>query len=242
MAFNGCKMTHVWVLENNLYTDASTSEGTLDALHRGKMFNKIDGSNHCMWRGEHNWILYGRYDDKKGTLNPDNLPTGYREPVEGKNAQIYTTTVRHAYFYKLRERPDPAVKLTKATKINKMLYDIVDANTARFDKLAQIHNVDFFTCEAVGTKFGKAPGLDFPVGLCLHVEQVLPVYVNRSQDAIREYLGTVCTEGVIVQYDGQCWKIRSNCFDKDCEFERAKKSGVVSMNQLPIVNLMLPVE
>jgi hypothetical protein len=235
MEFNGCKMKHIWKLENNLYTDEFLDDEAKEALEHGTLLNKVDGSNHCLFKEGDQWVLYGRYDDKKGKLDEKKLPEQYRLPPQGRNLQVYVTSVRHAYYYVRRPRPVPNAKgkLNKSGKVSKVLYEIIDRNTTRFNKMG----VDYLTVEVVGTKFNKAPGLDFPCGLALHCDQVFDQEfknIPRTKEGLQKLLSEVCTEGVVLLHNNKCWKVRSNCFDKECLFETAKRAGISPDNLVPV--------
>jgi hypothetical protein len=200
-----------------MYTNQPYSEAATEALENGVLFHKINGSNGCLFKtGDGQWSLYRRYDDKKGCLDPDNLPNGYRTLPSGLNEQSYGEKFRHSYYYRRMERiPQEKKKYSLSEKMSNAFYVIVDRNTPQLDAF----NTDALTVELVGRKFNKTPGCDFDYGIALHRQQRVPWEIPRSFEGFKKYLmSSVCAEGVILEHQGRYWKIKTCYFDQKCLF------------------------
>lgn len=84
--FNSGKMSHIFQIRDNLYLPDFTNDEAKKALENGRFFYKIDGQNGAIIKEENgDLLLVTRYDDKKGKLNPLELPKGYLSLSEGNN-------------------------------------------------------------------------------------------------------------------------------------------------------------
>lgn len=222
--FNGGKMMHIFTISNNLYTPNFYSNEAKEALENGRFFVKIDGSNALLKKVDGVWYLYSRYDDGKRKINRDVLPSNTILLPEGKNIDQYNSgNKEHAYFYQLRSRPLPEDK-GKLAKINRNLYRIVDEEMKGF--LEELKE-DYITVELVGQKFNATPGVMAQCGIAPHSSQTIDVEKQfRTFIGMKDYLlNQKCIEGLVIEWKGVYWKIRSNCFDKRCNFECVKKNN-----------------
>jgi len=223
MSFNGGKMQHIFRLEDNLYVKQTESTKAHDALVNGNFYVKIDGSNHLLVKAsDGQWQVYERYDDRKGKLDESKLPEGYISLPDGGNPVLYQSKQqKHHYFYKLIPRPAPDAK-GKLAKLNSQIYQLLDLKKKFLDSLDR----KIFTVELVGQKFQKTPGVDAPVDIAIHFMQTVEVSIERTFDALKNFLEQVCCEGLVVVHQGTFWKVRSNCFDKNHIYEQVKTGKV----------------
>ena len=63
-----------------------------------------------------------------------------------------------------------------------------------------------------------------------HRDQGFNVTFERTYENVREYLLNSFIEGFVIEYEGKCWKIRSNVFDKNCKYEQLKKNLNTKIN------------
>lgn len=200
-------MQHIFKLVNNLYVNEFSDDMAASAFHQGRFFVKVDGANHMIVKESDAVELYARYD-----VGSKEIPADCISIPAGRNGATYESRQKvHTYCYK----PTSYVTGKLAT-----LYDELRLHAAEYvkDKPSGHYSV-----EVVGRKFQRTPGVDCDGALAIHSEQVLDVDC-RSFEAIKRFLLEVISiEGVVVEHKGQYWKIRSNCFDKDCPFEKVKR-------------------
>ena len=203
MNFNGGKMQHVfqWEPDHKSYQDVFTNDESKEALEKGELFVKIDGSNHCFIKQDDVWVPHARLDDRgKDVPGTVALP-------DGSNASAYGT---HRYTYRPL-RADVSGKSQK--RINARLLELTEAYSEKIDTLAQ--GESHLTFEAVGRKFQRTPGVDADVHIAVHCEQELKDDVERSFSGVRDFLEQHACEGVVVKHDGLYWKILSKGFGID---------------------------
>jgi hypothetical protein len=216
-AFNGGKMQHIFKMENNLYTPEFSSECAKAALLCGRYFVKIDGSNHMVMKHASGALsLYARYDVK----STERIPNTCMELPAGGNPARYTSNHKeHHYCYR------PVENVTG--KMANMYGRLLRAAQSRFAHEPPGH----YSVEVVGRKFQRTPGVDADAALAVHADQELTdVRLSTYADARTYLLDTVCAEGIIVEHAGVYWKLRSNCFDKECSFDGIKGSSDLPAN------------
>jgi hypothetical protein len=226
MAFNGGKMMHIFEIKDNLYTPQFYSPEAKEALENGHVYIKIDGSNALLKNTDGVWSLYSRYDDTRGRftdLEESKLPEDIITLPDGKNISTYDSgSKHHSYFYKLRKRPLDTDK-GKLAKLNRTLYKIIDGEEMQ-DFLSASGTV-WLTVELVGKKFNATPGVREMCGIAPHKSQTVSIQnQDRTYQGMKELLLSSTVEGYVIEWKGVFWKIRSNCFDKNCTFEVAKKT------------------
>ena len=210
MEFNGGKMAHIFKLVDNLYVKEFSEEGAESAFLHGRYYVKVDGANHMIIKNSDDEVeLYARYDVGEREMPATCIPI-----PAGKNGMTYVSRQKtHTYYYKPTRYIEG--KLAK-------VYDILQRAAADYvnDKPPGHYSV-----EVVGRKFQNTPGVDCDGALAVHSQQTISVDQElRTFTNIRRYLlEAVCIEGVVVEHEGRFWKIRSNCFDKDCLFEKVKR-------------------
>lgn len=104
---------------------------------------------------------------------------------------------------------------------SRALYAIVDASADYLNSLRRTA----LTVEAVGHKFNRTLGVDAGVDLAIHADQQLDTCPGRTLEELRAYLNAHCMEGLVVMSasSGKCWKVRSNCMDKNHLYEQVKR-------------------
>lgn len=210
--FNGGKQYHIFKLIDNQYINEFASDETKEAFENGTFYNKIDGSNGYYKDG----VLYERYDDRKKKIIPDNLPEGIIELPAGINPSVYED---HHYYYK---KMDKNIDSKKLKIIYEKLYDQVDGK--------KNGSVEF-----IGPNFQMTPGFSENI-VQFHKELKIDPPNDRSFESIREFLLSRYEEGVIIEYKGRYWKIRGNVFDKNCLFEKLKKSWIKQQKKKELTN------
>jgi hypothetical protein len=219
MAFNGGKMFHIFKLrDDHTYLPEFDWFYSKEVLENCEFYMKIDGANHCLFKENDQWIVGERYDDKKEKFN-NGIPPDFRSLPIGSNS--YQHHIHHYYYHLLY--PEKAGK--KKRKIIEKMYALIEEKKEIIDKLANDNK--YLTFEAVGKKFNKTPGIDEDVDIAIHCMQTLNYTGPRTFEGIQKYLlEEVCIEGIVVEYQGRYWKIRSDCFDKKCAFSQIRKRGI----------------
>ncbi len=245
--FNGGKIEQIFENdpETNTYNGNFTNDDARDAFLYGKYFVKVDGSNGMLVRQsfleglqtlkytlKYRWVLFQRYDDKKGKLDPDNLPKNIISLPIGGNPSVYNN---HRYYYKLMAPsniPDESLRPKKKQKlINDSLYSEIEHSKHVLENM----NQKFISVELIGKKFQKTPGVNVDCEIALHQQQTIDIpeeyrtFEGMKHFLLDEFLG----EGLIVSHNGKYWKIRANCFDKNCNFEKWKKGKDVDTTLAP---------
>jgi hypothetical protein len=227
MTFNGGKMLHIFKLTSNLYVDEFFNDAAKDALHNGKYYVKVDGVNHMVLKNGTNIELYARYDDKKGKIDPQNLPYGVMALCDGANPSEYKSLCQHHYYYKSCQ--DITGKMGKIyATLYKKIYTY-------FKEKPDGH----YSIEVVGKKFQKTPGITSDAEICVHNDQLLDIKFQSYDNAKKYLLNDVCIEGVVIEHNGLYWKIRSNCFHKDNPYEKILKSQQIPDNFITPKVIML---
>ena len=222
--FNGGKMQHIFRLVDNLYVDEFSSDAAQAALKSGIACVKVDGANHMVTKTDSGITLYQRYDSKSG-----HRPGGFIDLPDGKNESRYTSQQQtHAYFYKPVELETGKLRRTYAALVDQVAEHL------------RAQPCGHYSVEVVGHKFQKTPGVDRDAALAFHAEQCLQLQPSvRSYQGIRSFLLTqVCIEGIVLEHEGVFWKVRSNCFAKDCPFEIWKRrGGPAPQNAIPVITV-----
>jgi len=204
MSFNGGKQYHIFNIQDNIYKDEFTSEESKEAFENGIFYTKIDGANGYHLDG----ILYERYDDKKNILDPNNLPDGIINIPVGENPCIYEG--HHYYYSKMDSK-------TTNKKLKKVYEDLYYQLNTKKEKNGSV--------EFVGPNFQLTPRYNNNKYI-FHQSLSLNLNFNRNFKNIKNYLNTVVEEGVVIEYKGKYWKIRSNLYDNNCKFDKLKKSWI----------------
>jgi hypothetical protein len=202
MTFNGGKQLHIFKISDNIYQNDFFSDESKEAFEKGIYYIKIDGSNGYFQDG----LLYERYDDRKGKLNPNELPEGYMTIPNGENSSYYE---KHKYYYKLLNKN---VTEKKLKKMYNNLYSQVEDSMKNG------------SIEYIGPKYQATPGFTkdlfvFHRNLTIEISPQI-----RTYESLKEYLLSGVMEGVVIEHKGKYWKIRANVFDKNCKYERFKKA------------------
>jgi hypothetical protein len=206
--FNGGKMAHIFEFDKDtgLYAETIASAEAEAALQRGKVFYKIDGSNGMLIRGKNGELTTFQRLDTRGRPTPEvcvSLP-------QGPNADVYEG---HSYCYK----PISAnVEGKKAKKMNQAMLDLVDKYK---DHL--LCYGEFVSIEWVGAKFNKTPGVPHDIAIAIHVDQSCNEEFDHCYEGLRNLLLRADTpiEGLIFEFSGVYWKVRADCFDRNCPFK-----------------------
>lgn len=210
MGFNGGKMYHIFKIVNNLYINEFHSEEAKQAFLKGTFYIKVDGANGYHLDG----VLYERYDDRKGKLDPDNLPEGIICIPEGNNPSKYEG---HSYYYSKLDKNTSSKKLKK---LYTQLYDKLDEEEEKNG-----------TIELVGPNFQQTPG--FTENMIInHTTLYFEFPHERTFENVKKFLLDGFEEGIVIEHKGKYWKIRANVFDtpgnKKCKYERYKKAWMKS--------------
>ena len=230
--FNGGKMFHIFDIENGQYTNEFTSEEAKLALELGDFYIKIDGSNHMIKLIKGGFYIFARYDDKKGGLTEEDFESGMFINLGPGNISSYVSdngkkVINHKYVYRIVERVEPDDK-GKAAKLVRKMYACLERAT-HLPIFKGMREGDQLTFEAIGTKFNKTPGCDEEVAIALHASQTVYFDEARSFEGVQKFLKENCCEGLVVDLNGKFFKIRSNLFDKKCDFEvlRGQASNLI---------------
>lgn len=211
MTFNGGKQLHIFNIVDNYYVNEFVSEETKDAFENGIFYDKIDGANgYCL-----DGVLYERYDDRNGKINPKNLPEDMMIMPNGQNPISYEN---HRYYYKVMNRNTDSKKLKK-------VYDILYNQSNELNKNGSV--------EFIGPNFQATPG--YTVNMVkFHTDLIIDGPDNRTFEGIRSFLLNRYSEGVVIEHKGRFWKIRANVFDNNCKYEKLKKIWIkhVKKNKL----------
>jgi hypothetical protein len=159
--------------------------------------------------------------NKKGDL--EDVSDYFIELPDGENLKEYGTD-KHKYHYFYEKQARVTKDKSTYNKTDKMLvklYDMVD--TAVRENRLEL--TDFQTVEMIGDKFQKTLGVDKDVAMAVHKDQQIEIPdEQRNYDGIKKFLlEDKCTEGIVIEHKNRYWKIRSNCFDKNCEYEKLSK-------------------
>lgn len=215
MSFNGGKMNHIFKMTDDmLYIDECSSEQAQTALLNGVYYFKHDGSNHRIVNEEGQWYIEARYDDRRGKYD-NTLPEGVFPICDGANpSSVWDGEKRtHNYYYTRLER---VVDGKKAQKIRNAIYNIVDRIADR------LNGQNYITCELVGKKFNKTPGIDSDVEIAIHAEQKCQFDGERSFVGIRTFLEEIDVEGLVIEHDGKYWKLHTEKFWPECWWKTRK--------------------
>ena len=212
-SFNGGKMMHVFEFDETtrLYTTRAISSDALEALEKGRLFYKIDGSN--------GMILKEEADENDGIeLRAfQRLDTRGRPPPEhcvplpnGLNTDSYEG---HSYCYE-PILADVAGK--KARKRNEAMLALVQKHAAYLSSFGDVVSIEW-----VGKKFNKTPGVPHDVAIAIHEEQIFEEVIQRDYEGLRSFLldRDPPIEGIIIEFRGTYWKVRADCFDRKCSFK-----------------------
>jgi len=163
--------------------------------------------------------VYERQDTRGKEPTEDLVPL-----VSGANTDRYGEgTKKHSYFMRkvVLHKSDGK----KQKKIKQALVDVVERNRKELIEAIKTHG-DSSGClsvELVGQKYQKTPGVDVPVALMLHCEQnVIPAKgasLPRTYDEVKAFLASYVAEGIVVEWEGEFWKILSSCVDPKCGFK-----------------------
>jgi hypothetical protein len=211
-AFNGGKMVHIFSFdETYLYLPSFESELAKEALEKGKLFYKIDGSNGLVQKGNDGLEAFQRLDTR-GRPPPETcvpLPAG-------SNPDSYQG---HSYYY---EPIRIDVKGKKARKRNELMLKAVQDHADHILKFG-----DCVTIEWVGLKFNKTPGVPHDVAIAIHSEQVCEEPLERNFEAVKSFLleSDPPIEGLIVEYEGLYWKVVASGFANNCRFSTNSQSA-----------------
>mmetsp|Transcript_17532 Transcript_17532/g.26622 ORF Transcript_17532/g.26622 Transcript_17532/m.26622 type:complete len:232 (-) Transcript_17532:1281-1976(-) len=205
--FNGGKMAHIFQFDKDthLYTPKTISEEANNALKDGVLYFKIDGSNGMIMHQDDGQLLAFQRLDTRGKPVPNHC---VRLPA-GSNVDSYE---KHSYCY---EPIIADVEGKKAKKRNKTMLDLVEKYKERFS------GQNYTSVEWVGTKFNKTPGVTHDVALAIHSEQMVPEAdepTSRTYEGFQSLLLKTAIEGFIIEHQGVYWKIRGDCFDRECPF------------------------
>lgn len=230
--FNGGKMFHIFGIKDGAYTGEFSSTGAQDAFEYGDVFHKVDGSNGAIELIDGVYTLLTRFDDKKGRVDATDptyktLKVGNVSEYESDNGR---KKVSHHYFLKKVVRPVPN-ESGKDAKIRREMYRVLDlAIEGGNETLSLMREGDRVSCEIIGKKFNKTPGVDEDVNIAIHCEQTV-YFPERSISSVRDFLSINNCEGLIFNLGGICYKVRSNLLFPNCRF------GKTSEGLLPIVKL-----
>lgn len=208
MSFNGGKMIHLFdFADQNNYSDRYVVENADQILNNGRWFIKIDGSNgHLILNSDGSYDIYQRYDDRKNTIDPENLPDGIVNLPSGSNSNCYTSKEqKHNYYYKKMNRPSDDEK-NKDAKMRRKLYAIVDL-AQKEGRIA----ANRISVELCGKNFNRTPGVP-DVGIAVHSEQTFDCKSDNYYTYFCELFSETCMEGVIVEHNGTYYKIRAEFF------------------------------
>jgi hypothetical protein len=228
-SFNGGKMIHIFSFddETHLYAPTFESAASKEALEKGNLFYKIDGSNGLVKKkkGNDGLVLLEAFQrlDTKGRPSPE----GCIPLPPGSNMDSYQG---HSYYY---EPITTNVDGKKARKRNEdMLKVVQDHAHHMFPKVGNEEEEEsaasmFVSMEWVGYKFNKTPGVPHNVGIAIHSEQACKEVVERTFEGMKSFLleSNPPIEGLIVEYDGLYYKVRGDGFDKKCRFRTNPSSA-----------------
>ena len=187
---------------------------------------------------------YKRYDSRGKEPPPQciKLPTA-------NNPDSYEG---HSYYY---EPMNVDCKAKGIRKINEVVHEILNdhkqhivnvATTSTAGATASGDNKDgncddnaltrtsyYVSVEWIGTKFQKTPGVPHNVAIAIHSQQVCEEQIERTYDGVRSFLSgegggegnPIIIEGLIVEYNGTYYKVRSDCFDRKCLFKTKRELG-----------------
>lgn len=206
-------MLHIFSFdeETNLYLPSFESEAAKEALEKGKLFYKIDGSNGLIQKGNDGLEAFQRLDTR-GRPPPEvcvSLPAG-------SNMDSYKG---HSYYY---EPIQMDVNGKKARKRNQEMLKVVQDHADHILKFGECVSIEW-----VGKKFNKTPGVSHDVGIAIHAEQVCEEPVERTFEGMKSFLleSDPPIEGLIVEYEGLYWKIVGGGFDRKCGFKTSPQSA-----------------
>lgn len=241
--FNGGKMRHIFATEADEKRDADSAltykrewfceeaKLAMYGLRDGsaKAFRKIDGSCGLIKRGpDGRWMIFQRYDDKKGKLDPAALPEDIIQLPDGENTRVYSfeeDCYKHQYFFKLLPRFDPTKReydkkgrlkhITMPEQITRDLYNILD--NAPTDHLRD----PYYSVELVGPNFNRTFGVGFNT-FAIHELQKPKIDHFPSLDTpdewfawLTDYFTKHRDEGLIISHLGRYWKIHGSKFVPD---------------------------
>jgi hypothetical protein len=212
-AFNGGKMVHIFSFdeETHLYSPSFEFEAAKEALEKGKLFYKIDGSNGLVQKGNDGLEAFQRLDTR-GRPPPE----GCVPLPAGSNVDSYEG---HSYYY---EQIRMDVNGKKARKRNEEMLKVVQDHADHILKFGECVSIEW-----VGQKFNKTPGVPHDVGIAIHSEQVCEEPVERTFEGMKSFLleSDPPIEGLVVEYEGFYGKIRGDGFDKKCRFKTNPQSA-----------------
>jgi hypothetical protein len=213
-AFNGGKMVHIFSFdeETHLYSPSFESEAVKEALEKGKLFYKIDGSNGLVQKGNNDGLEVFQRLDTRGRPPPE----GCVPLPAGSNVDAYQG---HSYYY---EPIRMDVNGKKARKRNEEMLKVVQDHADHILKFGECVSIEW-----VGQKFNKTPGVPHDVGIAIHSEQLCEERVERTFEGMKSFLleSDPPIEGLVVEYDGLYCKVRGDGFDKKCRFKRNPQSA-----------------
>ena len=236
--FNCGKIEHIYEIVNNLYTGKILNEKKKLALQYGTRSVKINGRNGALERiklenidnydlgiciGNWVYIFLARYDDKKNKFNDGlSIKSGYRKLFNGVNPEKYRN---HHYYMEYWYKPKDFNNLKDCEKYIAELYlQLQNYDIHYLDSL--FGNNKHISVEYVGINFQKTLGytnnhfvphnqlIITTPGSLLHTIQF-----NELKETICNYM----IEGIIIEYNGERFKIRQNCFTKEGVFDRYSK-------------------
>ena len=214
MKFNGGKMEHLLQFTTDRYDEPYVfNPGADDVLKYGTVYEKIDGSNGLL-KNVNREIQIFRRQDKREYLD-NQPPSGMIDIPKGENPQRFH---QHTYFY---ERLDMQKyehskkgKKGKQYKIDQQMVELVDRHTLYLYTCMPKNN-DCVTVEWVGRKFQQTYGVDADVALCVHQDQQIVEPVPRTTISdLSEWMGQRQIEGLVFEYQGKYWKLRTAMFSK----------------------------
>jgi len=227
--FNGGKMIHIFEFDttSHLYLPRVASEAAEEALKNGRLFYKIDGSNgmimknFCDGDDENDsntnlLVAFQRLDTRGRTI-----PAHCVQLPNGQNSKVYEG---HSYCYEPISIDVPGKKQKKR---NQAMLSLVQNHSDYFLSLMNKRGDNCVSIEWVGTKFNRTPGVPPDVAIAVHSEQVCEVTVDRNYEGMKSFLLDCDTiiEGLVIEYCGNYWKVRADCFDKKCTFKTNNSSA-----------------
>ena len=202
----------------NVYSSRFSCPEAQEALEKGTFYWKVDGAcGMVRYNSEEDELeVYERQDTRGREASEDLVPLrpGENQHEYGKDKD------RHTYFMRKVAITDEDGK--KQKKIKAAILDVLKANRDVLISACREHGKDgWLSVELVGTKFQKTPGVEDEVAIALHKDQNLIIDgdLPRSYDEAKKFLGQRSVEGIVVEWNGRYWKLRSNLMDPSCLFE-----------------------
>jgi hypothetical protein len=151
-------------------------------------------------------------------------PSALRElPSDGGNTTKYTSPDGKEHTYYMEKIVLLETDGKKQKKNKKIILDVLERHKTTFKELIEQNSSDFVSVEIVGTKYNRTPGVAAPAAIAPHCLQKVVLEnksLPRTYEEAKQFLlsSGMAVEGLVVEYNGKYWKLRSDMFDPNCDF------------------------